>query len=166
MRKLECFGHALGAGTLIETSACSALSRNCALAQLRTGAPALCFPSFFQPQCGGPCAVALVCVFSSVISLDPDKTRVHGSREKLDHTDSRACVAHFSYLVVQTSGAMDQLDRSFSLFSAWPMERLSTVYGERSRSRSVVHAKLLRRDQQHQVQPRRTDVEGSQTRHL
>ena len=70
--------------------------RNCALAHRR-----FCFPSFFRRQCGGPCVVALVCVFSSFISLDP---RVHGSREKLDRTDSRACVAHFSYLVAERWG--------------------------------------------------------------
>ena len=39
------------------------------------------------------------------------------------------------------------------------MGRLSTGCGERSRSRSVVHAKLLGRDQQHEVQPRRTELE-------
>ena len=64
MRKLECFGHTLGAGTLIETSACSALSRNCALAQLRTGAPALLFPFLFP----GHSVVALVLSPWSVFS--------------------------------------------------------------------------------------------------
>ena len=115
MRKLECFGHALGAGTLIERSACSALSRNCALAPLRTGASVSLLLSW--PQCGGPCAVALVCVFSSFVCLDPNTTSVHGSREKCDRTDSRACVAHFlnsTHLV----GAALHLHGSFGVFSA------------------------------------------------
>ena len=64
MRKFECFGHALGAGTLIERSACSALSRNCALKQLRTGAPALLFPFLFH----GHNVVALVLSPWSVFS--------------------------------------------------------------------------------------------------
>ena len=39
-------------------------------------------------------------------------------------------------------------------------------YGDRARSRSVVHPQHLGRGQQDQVQPRRADIEGSQTRHL
>ena len=143
--------------------------RPCAIAHWRTFA-SVSFP-FSWLQCGGPCAVALVCVFSSFISLDPDTTRVHGSREKLDRTDSRACVAH---LLLLGSGAMGSRLREqwtnwtdplvFSQPDQWKGFLLAKVNAHEA-DRFVVHAKLLRRDQ-HQVQPMRSDVEGSQTRHF
>ena len=89
--------------------------RPCAIAHWRTGASVSLLISW--PQCGGPCAVALVCVFSSFISLDPGMTRVHGSSEKCDRTDSRACVAHFLNSTHPVGAAL-HLQGSFSVFGA------------------------------------------------
>ena len=46
------------------------------------------------------------------------------------------------------------------------MERLAIGYGDCSRSLSVVHEKLLGRDHQEQVQPRRADAERPHARHF
>ena len=119
LRNIECLiwkaRYGLAAGTLIETSACSALSRKCALAQLRTGTLALLFPFLFP----GHSVVALVLspwsVFSAHSSVLTLIRLVCMAHVKKWTAQTRARAWHISLTWqwsdgVQTSGAIDQLD--------------------------------------------------------